>query len=315
MKMNLAQAVDAYLKTRRSFGFGMVKASVELGSFVRFIKQIGHSGPLTVSLAMQWASQPQNCQPSYHALRLSIIRGFAQFQLAYDPQTEIPSAGYYASLCRRRTVHIYSREEIGLLLDAASVLGRVHRLRASTFCTLVGLLDCSGLRIGEALGLCDQDIDFSEGVLTIRRAKNGRTRRIPVQPSTVEALQRYRSLRQKALGSAVAPAFFVTFRGKSLGYHGVHGAFCKLRQDLGWTQAPVPRLHDLRHTFTVRTLLGWYQSGEPVGPKLWLLSTYLGHRHVADTYWYLSAVPQLMQLCQERFATTQNWASGGLDHA
>ena len=315
MNMNLPQAVDAYLETRRRFGFGMVKAAVELRNFVRFTDQIGHTGPLTASLAIQWAGQPQHCQRSYHALRLSIIRGFAQFHLAYEPRTEIPLPGCLGSFCRRRRVHIYSRQEIASLLEAASSLGHVHPLRASTFCTLVGLLDCSGLRIGEALGLCDQDIDWSAGVLTIRRAKNGRTRRIPVQASTLEALQRYRTLRQKALGSAVAPAFFVTFRGKPLGYAGVNGAFGKLRQDLGWTKPPVPRLHDLRHTFTVRTLLAWYQSGEPVGPKLWLLSSYLGHRHLADTYWYLTAVPQLMQLCQERFATAQKWASEEGDYA
>jgi integrase len=178
----------------------------------------------------------------------------------------------------------------------------------------MGLLDCTGLRIGEALRLSDQDIDWSAGVLTIRHAKNGHQRLIPVQPSTLQALQRYRTLRDKATGPDLTPRLFVTFRGRPLGYFGVVIAFRQLCRRLGWTQPPVPRLHDLRHTFAVRTLLAWYRSGQPVGPKLWTLSTYLGHRHPADTYWYLTAVPELMQRCQERFATAQAWASGGRGH-
>jgi integrase len=168
--------------------------------------------------------------------------------------------------------------------------------------------------VGEALGLSDEDIDWSAEVLTIRHAKGGHTRLVPIQTSTVEALSSYRALRRKAIGSTAGPRLFVTFRGRPLGYFGVNMAFAQLRRSLGWTHRPVPRLHDLRHTFAVHTLLAWYRSGEPVGPKLWTLSTYLGHRHLADTYWYLSAVPELMQLCQQRFAAAQSWASQGGDH-
>ena len=165
-----------------------------------------------------------------------------------------------------------------------------------------------------SLGLSDEDIDWPEQVLTIRHAKGGQTRLVPIQPSTAEALSRYRALRRKAVGPVAGPRFFVTFRGTPLGYFGVNMAFGQLRRALGWTQRPVPRLHDLRHTFAVRTLLAWYRGGEPVGPKLWTLSTYLGHQHLADTYWYLSAVPELMQLCQQRFAAAQSWASHRGDH-
>jgi integrase len=314
VKMNLAQAVDLYLKTRRSFGFALIQVGVELRSLIRYAEQMDHTGPLTTGLAIQWAQQPKQCAPSYWALRLEIVRRFAEFWLAYEPRTQVPTPGCLGPLYPRRAVHIYSAEEVGTLVAAASALGRVHPLRASTFSTLIGLLDCTGLRIGEALGLCDQDIDWSAGLLTICHAKNGHTRLVPVQPSTVEALQRYRSVRTQAIGSAAAPRFFVTAEGKPLGYFGVNMAFRQLRRNLGWTQAPVPRLHDLRHTFAVRTLLTWYRNGEPVGPKLWTLSTYLGHRHLAHTYWYLTAVPELMQLCQERFATAQIWASEGGAH-
>jgi integrase len=312
--MNLPQAVNLYLKTRRSFGFALVQVGVELRSFVRYAQQIGHRGPLTASLAAQWAQRSQQCAPSYRGIRLDILRRFAEFWRAYEPRTEIPARGCLGPLYRRRAVHVYSAQEIGTLLKAASALGRVHPLRASTFCAVVGLLDCTGLRIGEALALSDQDVDWSAGVLTIRQGKNGHTRLVPVQLSTVEALRRYRTLRQKALRTSGAPRLFVTFRGEPLGYFGVSAAFRKLCRGLGWTQPPVPRLHDLRHTFAVRTLVAWYRSGEPVGSKLWTLSTYLGHQHLADTYWYLTAVPELMQLCQDRFASAQTWASGGRAH-
>jgi len=314
VKMDLPRAVELYLETRRSFGFALVQVGVELRSLVRFAQQRGHTGPLTTSLGTQWAKHPEQCTSNYRALRLEILRRFAEFYQAYEPRTQIPPRGSFGPVYRRRAVHIYSAEELSALSQAASELGRVHPLRATTFRALVGLLDCTGLRIGEALGLSDQDIDWSAGVLTIRRAKFGHTRLVPVQPSTLEALRRYCSLRKKAIGSGVAPRFFVTFRGEPLGYFGVSAAFRKLCRRLGWTQPPVPRLHDLRHTFAVRTLLAWYRSGDNVGPKLWTLSTYLGHRHLSDTYWYLTAVPELMQLCQQRFATAQTWASGGLAH-
>jgi len=211
-------------------------------------------------------------------------------------------------------VHVYTRKQFAALLSAASELGKDHPLRGWTFCTLLGVLDCTGLRIGEALGLSDQDIDWSAGVLTIRRAKYGHARLIPVHISTLEALKHYRTLRDKAIGAALEANFFVTIHGKPLGYTGVSAVFRSLCRRLGWTQEPIPRLHDLRHTFAVRTLLGWYRSGAAVQSKLWTLSTYLGHRHLADTYWYLSAVPELMHLCQQRFATAQAWASGGMAH-
>jgi integrase len=199
-------------------------------------------------------------------------------------------------------------------LEAASELGRIHPLRQSTFCAVVGLLDCTGLRISEALGLADQDIDWSAGVLTVGHSKGGHSRLIPLHPSTVEALERYRRLRRKALRSGSASRLFVSWRGCPLGYAGIHGPFRRLCRQLGWTRPPVPRLHDFRHTFAVRTLLGWYRNGQCPASRLWTLSTYLGHRHLADTYWYLTAVPELMKLCQDRFATAQHWASGGSAH-
>lgn len=314
MKMSLSQAVDLYLHTRRRFGFALIQVGVELRSLVRFARENGHHGPLTTALAIQWAQQSQRCAPGYRGVRLNIARRLARFWHPYDPRVEIPSEITCGPIYRRRAVHIYSPKELASLVKASVALDHLHPLRASTFRTLVGLLVCTGLRIGEALRLSDADIDWSAGVLTIRRAKNGHTRLVPLQPSTLKSLQRYRQLRDQAIGSSPAPRFLVTFRGKPLGQSGVNAVFRKLCRSLGWTQAPVPRLHDFRHTFAVRTLLGWYQNHQPIGAKLWVLSTYLGHRHLADTYWYLTAVPELMQLGLERFARAQAWASGGIGH-
>jgi integrase/recombinase XerC len=314
VKKTLSQAVDFYLDTRRQFGFALVQTGVELRSLARYAEQSGHTGPLTSSLAIRWAQEPQRCQRGYWALRLAIVRRFAQFWQAYDSRTEIPPLNYFGPFGRRGAVHIYSPDELRALLEASTQLARVHPLRAVSFRAVVGLLACTGLRIGEALGLSDKDIDWSAQVLTIRHAKGGQTRLVPVLSSTVEALDRYRSSRRKTFGTKVGPSFFVSFRGTPLSYLGVNKPFHQLRRSLGWTQRPIPRLHDLRHTFAVNTLLAWYRSGEPVEPKLWTLSTYLGHRRLAHTYWYLSAVPELMQLCQQRFASAQTWASQGADH-
>jgi integrase len=212
-------------------------------------------------------------------------------------------------------VHIYTPEEVGALMGAASELGSIHPLRRSTFCTVVGLLDCTGLRIGEALGLNEQDIDWSAGVLTIRDTKGGHSRLVPVHHSTLEVLERYRTLQRKNLPSGSTSPLFVSWRGCPLGYAEIQGPFRWLCRKLGWTRPPIPRLHDFRHTFAVRTLLGWYRNGQSPASQLWTLSTYLGHRHLADTYWYLTAVPELMQLCHDRFARAQPWASGGITHA
>lgn len=312
MKKSLAQGVELYLATQRRFGFELRKHGFELRSFLRYIQQRGHTGALRALWAIEWAQQPQNAERVYWASRLDIVRRFACFWKVYDPRTEIPPRHIFGPSVRRRAVHLYSRQEVCRLLQSTSALGQLHPLRGPTFCTLLGLLDCTGLRIGEALALAEQDIDWGAGILMIRRAKFGRARFIPLHRSTLEKLQAYQSIRDQLFRPASTPSFFVTIRGKPLGYRGVSATFRDLCRSLGWTQEPIPRLHDLRHSFAVRTLLSWYRSGEPVEPKLWTLSTYLGHRHLADTYWYLSAVPELMALSQQRFAAAQHWASGGL---
>jgi integrase len=276
--------------------------------FFRFAQQRGWTRQRLDLAVPKIACGAQNDLPVY-------LDGpqLAALLASWDRDTAQGRCDLAIGLCLAR-LGMRAGEVAGLLLEAAFALGHVHPLRGWVFCTLLGLLDCTGLRIGEALGLGDKDVDWSAGVLTIRHAKYGHARLIPVHSSTLEALRHYRAFRDRAMRPHAAPAFFVTMGGKPLGYVGVGAVFRRLCRQLGWTQQPVPRLHDLRHTFAVRTLLNWYRSGQPVEPKLWTLSTYLGHRHWADTYWYLTAVPELMQLCQQRFAAAQAWASGGMDH-
>lgn len=313
MKMNLAQAVQHYLETRRHFGFKLTQVEVELNSLVRYAKRTGHRGPLTVDLATQWSQQSEGYL-QYQTYRLNLTRQLATFWAADDPRVQIPPPPLGLTY-QRRTPYIYSKHDKVALMEASARLGQVHRLRTPTFRTLVGLLSCTGLRIGEALSLTDQDVDWSGGLLTIRQAKNSRTRTIPIHASTLSALEKYRALRRRCLSAKSSPRLFVDFRGQPLGYFGISLDFRRLCRHLGWTRPPIPRLHDFRHTFAVNTLLAWYRTGEPVAPKLWGLSTYLGHRHLNDTYWYLTAVPQLLELGLQRFAKAQAWASQEGRHA
>jgi integrase/recombinase XerD len=313
MKSDLVRAIELYLQTRRSFGFGLIASGHILRSFARYVEETGHHGPLTVAVALQWARQPQHASRPYLSLRLQTVRLFAQFWQAYDPKTEVPPTGYFGTSSHRRAVHIYSQPELQQIFQCAARLHYPHPLRGQTLGALFALLACTGLRLGEALGLTDEDIDSAAGVLTIRHAKGGHTRLIPVHPSTVEALHRYRAVRDQSMVRS-APRLFVTCRGRRVPRCSVEYGFRQIRRELGWNQRPVPRVHDLRHTFAVRTLLAWYQSAQPIEPKLLTLSTYLGHQHPAYTYWYLTAVPELMELSQKRFAAAQTWASGGTPH-
>ena len=283
MKKSLAHAVAVYLRTRRQLGFALVQDGFALQGWVRFAQHRGQRGPWTAQLALDWAQQPQGADRLDWASRLDIARRGARFWVAFDPRTEIPPAGYFGPTVRRRAGHVYRSEEITRLLEATTELGAHHPVRAATFRTLFGLLACTGLRIGEALSLTDADLDGVAGVLTIRHAKYGHARWVPLHSSTLEALQHYRTVRERATGSRLTSACFVTVRGQPLGYTAVRAVFRSLCRRLGGTQPPVPRLHDVRHTFAVRTLLDWSERGEPVAAQLWSLSTCLGHRHLADT--------------------------------
>lgn len=295
--------VEEYLTLRRQLGFALISPGQQLFGFAQFADSIGHQGPVTVELAVRWARLPEGAKPSWWARRLGIVRGFAQYRRLFDPATEVPDAGLLGPTGRRRTPHIYTETEISALLRTAGELGPVKGLRPHTYVTLFGLLIATGLRISEALHLQRSDVDLERGTLTVQLTKFRKSRLIPLHPSTIRALAGYAVRRDRYHPGTSARTFFLGENGASLSASGVAFTFGELRRTLGWAtgKGRQPRIHDMRHAMAVRTLLRWYQEGADVDRKLPALSTYLGHAEVRDTYWYLTAVPELMALTAERF--------------
>lgn len=293
---SLRTVIDEYLKLRRGLGFKLLQEGRWLGQFASFLER--HRSPrITTQLALEWATQPVQAQPAHLAHRLSVVRGFASYHAARDPRTEVPPVGLLSNRYNRRPPYIYTDDELKRLLGASQRLSSTTGLRAQTYTALLGLLVVSGMRISEAVGLDRDDVELAGGVLTIRRTKFGKSRLVPVHTSTQRALGRYASYRDRLWPKPTTPAFFVGEHGGRLTTNVVEITFVKLSKQVG-LRGPAdrrgPRLHDLRHRFAVRVLLDWYRAGENVEHHLPLLSTYLGHAHVTDTYWYLSAVPELM---------------------
>jgi integrase len=310
--LSLAKAVAYYLECRSQLGFELKADHFALRSLVRYAREVGHRGPLTQQLALRWAQLPQQANPLWRARRLDMARRFARFWVHFDPRTAVPPVGVLGPSYRRRPVHIYSAEEILALLGATSQLAKNHSTTAATFKTLLGLLAASGLRVSEALRLQWQDIDWTRGLLRVLSAKSGAHRQIPLHRSTLAALKRYQQRCRKTLPSEPGAALFRTPQAKAMNYEQARRAFGSVRAHLGWLQQPRPRLHDLRHTFAVNCLLRWYEQDQEIGHRILALSTYLGHRRVSDTYWYLSAVPQLLSLARQRWEKQTLQLPGGL---
>ncbi len=296
--------VQEYLAHRRKLGVDLTNAGSLLLQFARYADKRGHRGPLTSQLAIRWARLPRNGSRTYWARRLDIVRCFARHRAIFDPDTEIPPSHVFGPAYRRITPHIYTSAEITALLDAAHDLPPRDGLRPHTYATLFGLLACTGLRLREALRLSRSDVDWKQGLLTIRRTKFRKSRLVPLHSTTTRALREYARLRDRRYPAAATDAFFLSVRGTPLSRSAVMYAFIKLRRQLSWSsrgQRPTPRIHDLRHTFACRRLVLWHRQHVDVEQRLLALSTYLGHASVGDTYWYLTAVPELLHLAGARF--------------
>ena len=295
----LREAVREYLTMRRALGFKLHDVGNGLLDFATFMEQ-QRASYITQQLALKWAQQPPTVQPSRWAQRLSYVRGFARYRSATDQRTQIPPEGLLPFRPKRARVHLYTNDEIRSLLRAALKLScRIDGLRPWTYHGLFGLISVAGLRLGEARNLELQDIDLKAAVLTVRSAKFGKSRLVPFHASTRDVLADYIARRERLWsGRPVSSYLFVSGLGNRLDTGEIHRTFYSLSRQIGLrglSDSHGPRLHDMRHRFAVKTLLCWYRSDEDAERRLPILSAYLGHVHVADTFWYLSAWPELMR--------------------
>jgi integrase/recombinase XerD len=293
--------VRDYLKMRRALGFKLRGEGQMLVQLAGYLERAG-AQHLTTELALRWAQLPQNVAPISWAHRLGAARGFAVYLKTIDPATEIPPRGLLPATAPRPTPYLWSPTDVARLVQATGQLR--PPLRAATHEALFGLIAAAGIRLGEAIGLSRSDVDLTEGVLTIREAKFGHTRLVPLHSTVTDALGRYAQHRDRLCPQPRSTTFFISSVGTALLHGGVHDTFNQLTTALGLRTATIrPRIHDLRHSFAVRTLINWYQAGVDIDARLAVLSTYLGHINPAGTYWYLSASPELMALAAARLAS------------
>ncbi len=295
---------EKYLHARRQFGFQLRVEGGELLRFARYADGQGHRGAVTCELALRWAQDATEATPLYRARRLEVVRCFAKYQVAFEPQTEVPAAGILGPAHRRTPPYIFSPQELERLVATAGRLDSPRGLRAKTYVALLGLLACTGLRISEALRLGRADTDLVTGLLSIRQTKFCKSRLVPLHPSARRELRRYVAHRDAVVPRAEGATLFVSESGRALSYRTVHGVIRKLLDEVVAANGGTgrrPRIHDLRHTFACRRLLQWYRDGVDVDQRVAALSTYLGHAKVSDTYWYLTGVPELMAIAATRF--------------
>jgi integrase/recombinase XerD len=298
----LREAAQEYLVMRRALGFKLTRWAGQLSSFVDYC-EAHHAERITTELALAWATEtPRGSRDEvYWSRRLMVVRIFARHLQTLDPTTEVPPEDALPHHTRRVAPYLYSPAEITALIGAA---GRLKPpLRAATWQTLIGLLAVTGMRKSEACRLDRNQVDLDNGVLVIADSKFGKSRRVFLHRSTIAALRRYEQRRDRWCPAPAAPSFFVSTRGTRLDAHNITHTFADLVNDAG-IQAPPgrrrPRMHDLRHAFTVATLLEFYRDGGDVQARLPLLSTWLGHVDPKSTYWYLQAIPQLLALAAGR---------------
>lgn len=300
----LRRALENYLTIRRSLGFELREPGRLLPRFVTFA-DAENADFITTKLALRWARLPVDVQPATWAGRLAMVRQFAIWHAAADPRTQVPPKGLLSHRYRRKPPYIYTDDELERLVLATQQLRSNKGLRAHTYSTLFGLLALTGMRINEALGLDREDVDLDRGILTLRQAKLGKSRLVPVHASSQQVLVNYAEMRNRVLPGFVTPAFFVSEKSTRITEWSTRYNFAKVSQQIGLREASAghghgPRIHDMRHRFAVRTLIDWYRAGVDVEREIPKLSTYLGHVHVSDTYWYIEAVPELLQLATER---------------
>lgn len=296
----LCKAVEEYLAIRRALGFKLESQEPLLYNLAGYLERAGAVN-VSTELAVAWATQPAGRDPVWWSKQLSVARGFAKHMHSLDPLSEVPPADLLPQPKRRAIPYLYTQAEIVGLMTAARTLS--SPLQAAPYETLIGLLAVTGVRVGEAIRLDRADVDLDHELLTIIRSKFGKSRQIPLHPSTVSALRGYARERDEFFPAAKTPSFFVSTAGTRLIPANIRRVFGRMRRAAGLPRRSArcrPRLHDLRHSFAVGTVLSWYRSGADVEALMPRLSTYLGHSDPASTYWYLEAAPELLAVAGVR---------------
>ena len=302
----LRKSLDDYLRLRRALGFKLRGPEAILRNLVDLAEQDG-ARHITIDLALRCARRPANGATYTWSHRMTSVRLFAAWCKTRDPRTEVPDVNLLNASVTRQQPFIFSQQQIADVVREAAKLPCKRGLRSSTFSTMFGLLGVAGLRISEAVALDRDDIDLQTGLLTIRNTKFGKTRLVPVSESTIVALRRYTRLRDRALPAKTSRAFFISERGRRVTVWATRYNFALVSRVVGLRKPAGghrhghgPRVHDLRHSFAVRTMIDWYRTGADVEREMPKLSAYLGHAHINDTCWYIEAVPELLQLATER---------------
>lgn len=306
----LKKAVHEYLSMRRGLGYKLDRAGPALLDFARFLQR-RRASYITLRLALAWAKGPSASKSiTWAAQRLSFVRGFARYRSATDPRTQVPPPRLMPFRPKRARPYLYSDTEIEQLLRVTlnKPLSPTHRklcaLLPWVYYCFFGLLSVAGLRLSEARNLELRDVDLKAGVLTIRNGKFGRDRLVPLHPSTCKVLAEYLVRRQRHWsGRSVSSYFFVSSWGNRLDVGSIHRAFYAASRSVGLrgvADSHGPRLHDLRHVFASKTLWRWHRAGQEPERRLPVLSAFLGHVHWSDTFWYLSATPELMRGAMRR---------------
>jgi len=266
-------------------------------------------GTIDEALATAWLAPSESRGPNTRLARFYLLRRFCRFLAKRRPGTFIPGESLRPRRRPSKPPHIYTSEEVRILLDGALSLRdwekKAHHcpVRSKTMHTLILLLATAGLRISEALHLTLQDVDLQDGILSIRQSKFRKSRLVPLSRGTLDALRHYHDLRIAVAPIDPAEAFFISGRGKAYGTSYVQTMFrtITIQAGLRGSKGRGPRLHDLRATFAVTRLLQWYRDGDNVMARLPLLSTYLGHACVSDTEVYLRITTALLEEASTRY--------------
>lgn len=301
----LSQRLDEYLALRRSMGFDLTFDERVLRKFAIYGDENGFD-QISTPLFLDWKANYGSADNNTWSHRLGMVRRFAFWLAEHDDRTEIPSSQLVTGRYRRRVPYIYAPRQIADIVAEAGRLPSPYGLRAALWQTLFGLIAVTGMRVNEALSLDRHDVDLQRAILTLRNTKNGRDRQLPINGDTAHQLAQYAELRDRLIVRQ-SPRFFIKEDGEPAGDCGARYNFAQVSRNIGLRSPQAfnrhghgPRIHDLRHTFAVRTILDWFRDGRDIEAEMYKLSTYLGHSEPKHTFWYIEAVPELMQLAAER---------------